>query len=336
MQPAVAVAANSPAVLTSPEQAVPSVVSTLSGYLTPVADLPAPTVVVLQVADRTLGLGNSRGLEVIGPFAAAELYGGQIDCVVRFQVWGASPDAADNEMTALQGHLLGARAALFDAGFLRFEGVAGTLPVADRGAWSRTADYHALVEYHLTPTSNADSLIAAVAVDAEQEIGGSLAGERTTVTGDTIRWDQNVAPALVVRGQRSVDGLALAAFLPAPQPSGGVRITRTTHGATSAPTDYPTLAAFLAAVGDPTAPERNGRFSFPSLAAFVAAFDNVGGLLLGDWDEDGNPDGYVVGQLALDPPIPLPEAADEIQISLQSPPFDHTGVVYLRAARALG
>src|SRR5262249_28029586 len=187
------------------------------------------------------------------------LYGGQVDCVVRFQVWGADPAAADTEMTTLQGRLLGARADLFAVGFLQFDGVAGTLPVADRGAWSRTADYHALFEYHLAPTSSADSLIAAIPVDAEQEVDGSLVDERTTIADDMVRWDQGSAPALVLRGRRSVDDLAIAAFLPAPQPSGEVRLVRTNDDATTPPTDYLSLSAWLAAVNDPVTPERNGQ-----------------------------------------------------------------------------
>lgn len=333
-RPVMAMAAPAPAVVTSPDQAVSALVAVLTGFLTPVGGLPDPTAVVLQVSDRTLGLGNSRGLEAVGPFSAVELYGGQIDCVVRFQVWGADAKAANDAMTSLQGQLLGARADLFDAGFLEFGGVAGAMPVAELGAWSRTADYHALVEYHLAPTSNADSLIAAIPVDAEQEISGSLVDERTTVTGDGVRWDQGSAPGLVVRGRRSIDTLAVAAFLPAPQPTGAVRIVRTSDDATTAPLDYATLDAFLAAVNDAVAPERNGRFSFGSLAAFVAALDVSGSLLLGDWDQDGNPDGYVVGQLRLDPPIPLAVGTDRLEISLQTSPLDHTGVVYLRA-RAL-
>ena len=123
-----------PIVVSSPDAAVSAVVAALSGYLRPVAGMPDPTVVVLQVGDRTLGLGNSRGLEAIGPFDAAELFGGRIDCVVRFQVWGADVAAADTAMTELQGRLLGARASLFHAGFLTFDGVAGALPAGERDA----------------------------------------------------------------------------------------------------------------------------------------------------------------------------------------------------------
>ncbi len=324
----------------SPDQAVAALVAALvgalSGYLDPVTGLPDPSAVVLQVRGRALGLGNLRGLDAVGPFSAVELRGGQIDCVVRFQVWGADPAAADVRMTALQGGILGAGADLWGAGILQLDGVAGELAVADRGAWSRTADYHVLFEYHLAPTSDAESLIAAVPVAADQEVAGSLVEERTTVTGDSVRWDQAGAAPLVLRGRRSVEHLSIAAFLPAPTPTGGVRLLRTSDDATGTPTGYPTLAAFLAAVADPVSAQRHGVWSSVSLADFVAAFDAADDLLLGDWDGDGVPDEYQVGQLSLDPPIPLPSARDRLEISLETSPLDHMAVVYLRASRALG
>ncbi len=184
---------------------------------------------------------------------------------------------------------------------------------------------------------DAESLIAVVPVDTGQEVAGSLVEERATVTGDSVRWDQTGAAALVLRGgRRGVGHLAIAAYLPAPVPTGGVRLLRTHDGATGAPAGYPTLAAFLAAVADPVSPQRHGVWVFPSLAEFVAAFDEAGDLLLGDWDSDGVPDGYQVGQLALNPPVPLPDAQDRLEVSLGTTPFDHPAVLYLRAARVPG
>lgn len=113
----VSVAAVGPTVVASAGQAVEVLVSTLSGRLVPVAGLPTPNVAVLRVSDRTLGVGNSRGLEEAGPFSAVELHGGRIEGVVQFQVWGTDSVAANSEMTALQDLLLTARADLWGAGF---------------------------------------------------------------------------------------------------------------------------------------------------------------------------------------------------------------------------
>jgi hypothetical protein len=301
-----------------------------------VQNLPAPTVSVLQVSDRTLGIGNARGLQTVGAFSAVELYGGRIDCVVRFKVFGNDAAGADTEMTALQGRLFGHRADLLDAGFLQFDGVAGTLPVADGEAWSRTADYHALVEYHLAPAPSADSLIAAIPIEADRQLDGFVEAETTTETDDIARWDQLAAPALVIRDRRAVDRLAVAAFLPAPPPTGTVQLVRTYDGATGAPHEFATLAEFLAAVSNPTAPDRNARFSFASVPAFVAACHATDEMALGDWDQDTHPDVYEVGALVFEPPIPLPAATDRFQVVAQTSPLDHTAVVYLRASGTFG
>jgi hypothetical protein len=323
-------------VVDSPDQVVAKVRDRLTAFVSQGAGLPTPSVAVLQVSDRTLGIGNSRGLQAVGPFSTVELYGGRIDCVVRFKVWGTDAPSADAEMTALQGRLFGGRADLLDAGFVQFEGVAGTLPTEDGNAWSRTADYHALVEYHLAPVPSADSLIAAIPIEVEQQLDGTVVGETTTETDDIARWDQLVAPALVVHGRRTVDRLVVAAFLPAPPPNGAVQLVRSHDGATGAPQDFATLAEFLAAVCDPAAPERHARFSFASLPDFVAACQANGEMQLGDWDQDAVPDEYVVGQLAFEPPIPLPAAPDRFQVVPQTSPLDHVGVVYLRASGTLG
>jgi hypothetical protein len=323
-------------VVESPDEVVAAVRDALAAFLTQGANLPPPTVSVLQVSDRTLGIGNSRGLQSVGPFSTVELYGGRIDCVVRFKVWGTEAADADTEMTALQGRLLGGRADLLDAGFLQFDGVAGTLPAADGDAWSRTADYHALVEYHLAPVSSADSLIVSIPIEADQQMDGSVVGETTTVTDDAVRWDQLTAPVLVIRGRRAVERLAVAAFLPAPPPTGAVQLLRTYDGAVGAPHDFATLAEFLAAVNNPVTPERNARFSFASLPDFVTACHAIEEMKLGDWNQDANPDEFVVGQVVFEPPVPLPAATDRFQIVPQTSPLDHVGVVYLRASGTLG
>lgn len=55
-------------VVVSPDEVVAAVADALAEFLTPVADLPAPTVTVLQVSDRSLGIGKSRGLPAVGAF----------------------------------------------------------------------------------------------------------------------------------------------------------------------------------------------------------------------------------------------------------------------------
>jgi hypothetical protein len=327
-----------PTVVASAADVPAAIVAGLAGYLDPPgAGLPAPSVAVVQVSDRTVGLGHLRGTDRAGPFAAIELRGGRIDAVVRFRVFGADPGATDDAMLALQGRLLGARDDLWDAGFLTMQGTAGSLAAQEQGAWARTADYTVLFEYELAPTAGAESLIATIPIRADQEVAGSLAGETTTVTDAITRWDDIDAPVLVLRGMQTVDAFASAAYVPGVAPTGAVRLRRTHDGASGAPNSYPTLAAFLAAVSDPTAPERHGEVEFATVSDFLAAFDpSTNSLLLGDWDVDGSPDEYGVGVLALDPPVRLRTARDRLELSLETSPLDAVAVVYVRAASTIG
>jgi hypothetical protein len=255
--------------------------------------------------------------------------------VVRFQLWGSAPGAADAAMTGLQGRLLAASRDLWDVGVRALDGVAGTSAAEARGAWARTADYQVLFEYHLAPAADAGSLIAAIPVAADQEVAGSTVRETTTVTGDGVRWDQLSAPALVVRGACVVNRLAVASFLGAgTPPTGAVRVLRTNDDATGPPAAFATLPAFLQAMADPVAARRGGLLTFASLANFVAAAAPNDALLLGDWDGDNVPDDYRVGDIVMEPPLTLPTGRDRLEISVETAPLDHVAVVYLRATRA--
>lgn len=328
--------ATAPPVLDSVDQAPAALVDVLATFLEPVTGVPDPTVALLQVTPRSVGLGGLRGLQTVGPFAVQELLGGQLEAVVRFQVWGLAADAANQQMLGLQGRLLAARSALFNAGVLEVAGVAGDLPHEDGTAWSRTADYRVLFEYQLAPTA-ADSLVARIRIRTSQEVDGALVGDTTIVTDDLVRWDNEEASPLVVRGTRTVARLAAASFVAGAQPGGAVSILRSNDAAAGPPQTYGTLADFLTAVGDPVAPQTHGEVDIPSMAEFLAAFAPAGSpFVLGDWDADGLPDSYQAGALELLPPVVLPTAQDRLEISIATSPLDQVAVVYLRAAGTLG
>jgi hypothetical protein len=313
-------------------------VALLDDYLDPPGGgLPPSSVVVVQLSERSLGLGGLRGLDRVGPFSAVELHGGRVDAVVRFQVFGADAGAANTVMLALQGRLLAARADLWDAGLLEMSGSGGTVATAEQNAFARTADYTVLFEYHLAPTSGAESLIAQIPIRADQEVANSAVAEFTIVTDAIVRWDDVEAPALVLRGRGQVSQFATLSFVPGAAPSGAVNMLRTHDAATGPPATFASFDAFLAAVSDPDTPETHAAFTFASLTDFLAAFDATGApLVLGDWNIDGTPDEYAVGVLPIDPVIDLTTARDRLEISLETSPLDEIGVVYLRAAPAVG
>ncbi len=282
--------------LTSVEQVPAAIVAALETFL-PAAqsDLPLPGVILLNVSDRTLGLGNFRGLETRGIFPAVELKGGHAEALVRFQLWGAAPEGANAAALALQGRLMAARADLWDAGFLEFNGVAGTLAnqVDTDGPWTRTADYQVLYEYHLAPTAGAESLIARIPIQADQEVSNSTARETTVVIDEMARWDEISAPVLTIRGATRIARLSALVYFQAALADGGLTLLRTHDGASGSPTLYVNLTDFLAALASPTNPERHGQFAFATLADFMSACEPAGDPFpLGDWDSNNIPDVY--------------------------------------------
>ncbi len=310
----------------------------LDDYLPPPAPpLPEPSVSVVSMNERAVGLGNRRGSETRGSFAVVALKGIRLDSLVRFQLWAAGPAQAETAMTTLNAQLMADRDALWGAGFLRV--ALEVTPPADYtpapvDAWRKQADYRILYEFHYQDTDGAESLIARIPIHSDPEVRDSLQRETTVASDEMIRWDNEAAPPLVARGRFSVGGLSVLAFVPGMAPSGTVTLTRTFDGAVGPPTTYPALADFLTAVAGPDAPERHGQVTFASLGDFLATFNAAGDpVTLGDWDADGVPDGYQARALALEPAIRLPGVADRLEVTYQASAFDQVAVVYLRTTR---
>lgn len=326
-----------PPQLTSVVQVPAAIVDILDDFLPPVeGGLPTPGILILNITDKTLGLGNLRGLETRGIFPAVEQRGGHVAALLRFQLFGNNSDQVNNAILNLQGQLLAARADLWDVGFLEMTGVGGTLAVqvAEAGPWERSIDYQVLFEYHLVPTSGAESLISRIPIQADQEVFNSIPRETTTVTDEMIRWDDQSASSLVVRGPTQVGRLSSLVFIPGANPGGTVTLLRTHDGAAGPPGAFASLGDFLNALADPSAPVQHGEFTFASIGDLLASFSTAGDPLpLGDWNEDSTADQYQPLELKLDPPIRLPDATDRLEISLGVTPLDQAAVIYLRARR---
>jgi hypothetical protein len=190
--------------------------------------IPEPSVEVVRLAERPVGLGNRRGNEGRGPAPLVALKGGRLETTVRFQLWAGSREAVDGSVLGLQQSLLGEREALLARGFLRLA-ANGTGPAErtdDPAAWRRTADYDLLYEYRYAETEGADSLIARIPIDID--------GETTLVTDRLVRWDENGAATLEVRrsGRRetTLRLLYTVAFLPAGFDGAGVTLESRSDG----------------------------------------------------------------------------------------------------------
>jgi hypothetical protein len=321
--------ANSPTLA----QVLTAMVGLLNGYLPPAAPpLPNPAVLVASARERPVGLGSRRGPDSLGPFAVVDSKGIRLEAVARFQLWAAGPNEADAAVTAVNGRVLADVDNLFRQGFLRMA-LESSPPAEFSGGplnlWRGYADYRVLYEYTYTDSDDAASLIARIPIDIDSQFG-----ESTVVADEMTRWDNANAPALEVRGPFDIGGLWLLAFVPGAAPTAGVTLTRTFDGAVGPPLVHPSVAAFLAAVAGPGAPERHASVAFASFGDFLAAFTSVGApVFMGDWDLDGVTDEYRPLALSIAPAISLPEVTDRFIVTYQVPPFDQVAVVYLRATR---
>lgn len=304
--------------------------SALQAFLPPSeSGLPEANVALASVTERPLAIGNYRGLEKVGAFSVAALKGGRLEAVVTFQLWANSPGDVDLAVDELHGRLLDGKDGLRLAGFLSFEapgqGLAEHLPGLD--IWRKTADYKVLYEYHYRDDDGASSLIVRIPITMATDEGV----EFTVVTDEMIRWDNEAAATLAVRGRLSAGRLAGLVFVAGAEPTGAVTLRRTFEGASGAPTPFGDLEQFLSALSDPAAPSRHAEVTFPSLTDFLAIFETSGDpVQLGDWDENLARDEYQPYLLTFTSPILLPGPADRLELAYVGGAFDQIAVAYFQ------
>jgi len=181
--------------------------------------------------EQAVGLGNRRGSETRGRVSVVELQGVRLDALIRFQVWGDDPDQLEAAITDLHLRLLGRRNNLRLEGFLHLSLVGMSLvehlPVIN--AWRKQAEYEVLYEYQYEGTDGAESLIARIPVEI-----GEVFGESTLVTDKMLRWDENEAALLDLRGDTRhpfrVGLLSILAFLPEDWDGEGLTVSASLGG----------------------------------------------------------------------------------------------------------
>jgi hypothetical protein len=323
---------------TSPvDQAVSALLDILDDYLPPpVASIPEPSVAAINLHERSVGLGNHRGTERRGAFLALALKGVRLEGAIRFQLWATTPVDCEAAMTDLNGRLMGDKGALWNAGILQLALERSTPPdlFPSLSAWRTTASYRVLFEFRYEDSDGAESVITRIPIDSDLEVHDAPERETTAVTDEMVRWDNEAAAPLTVRGPFTIASLSALSFIPGTAPTGTVTVKRTFDGAIGPPGTYPDWSAFLTAVGGANAPERHAQTQFSSLTELLAAFTPAGDpVTLGDWDLNDVPDNYDTSVLALQPPILLSGMTDLFEITFQGAMLDQLAVVYLRSGR---
>lgn len=300
------------------------------------AGMPEPNVSLERVRERVVGLGNHAGDEPTGTLGTRTLRGGRLDARVRFQLWGLTSSDVDGAVQTLHTTLLDDTETLRAAGFLRMAAAETTLsePVPSAGGWRKTTSYDVLYEYRYVDSDDASSLIARIPVTVDPEQSDGPGRERATISDDLVRWDDEQANPLVVRGPLQVSRVAALAFVAGPALGGTVTFARTS-GTGAAPVHHADLTSFLDAVGGVDPAETDADVALDPAAALAALGPATPALSLGDWDTDGVTDAYDAHDRRLDEPLVLATAADRFTVTYTPPPgptpgLDQSAVVYLR------
>lgn len=323
-----------------PAQGAPplnEVITEMLGHLEEKLDaLPfEPTVRLLTVRERPVGLANWRGVEIFGSLVPVSLKGGRLEASVRFDAPGDDANGAEAAALALHGTLLSARGDLRKRGFLRLDGADFSLPEKDEAgsSWHKAISYRVLYEYQYQDVDGSRSFITRIPARVDREEADSPDRETALVTGRVVRWQREEAdqeipqpPTLVVRGPTSILGLRVAAFLP-DTPAAGVVLLRTFDGAAGAPVTAATLQEL--------ATKDHIHKTYASLADFLAELTApADSVELADLS--GDPGSYDLQTFTFGPaPLALPRSIDRLEISTSASGWvGSSAVVYLRAEGA--
>lgn len=312
--------------------------------------VPDPALALVEMKERSVGLGEMRGNETRGPLPSVALKGGRLDALVRFELWAADVSGVDAAADTVRSNLLTNLDALRAKGFLKL--AAADTSSAERlstgltsAAWRKTAAYRVLFEFHYQDTSGATGLITRIPVTSDPDGNGPDDRETHVVTGPAVRWDTETAPLWRLRGPARFSRLSALAYVPGAPPEGQVTVLRTYRGAPGLPAAHASLDALLAAVDVTGAAERHAQVTFdrlvpgpPAQTALLDGFTPTGDeVVLGNWekaldpsDPDVNPDTYVISSRDLAPALVLPGAEDVLEISFEHQSFAPIAALYLK------
>jgi hypothetical protein len=313
-------------------EAVGSVLKVLQDEFLPsgTLGLPDPSVTAVSALEKAAGIGGHVGNQSIVGFAAIDLKAVRTEIVAQFQLWGSTPIIVDQAIGDLNNKILADRGHLWSLGFLKLAmESAGPTEHFPNVGWRKQASYRILYE-SVYEDANVDSIITRIPINID-----GAAKESTVVTDGMVRWDNETAPGLVVRGPFSIGAISALAFVPDPALSGSVIVIRTFDGATGAPAAYLTLQTLLDDIVGTAPKTKHASVTFASPQDFVAALSPNGSVILGDWDvgetpDDNIPDKYLACSQAIPQPLLLKTAEDRFEIHYQSPPLNKRAVLYLR------
>jgi hypothetical protein len=278
--------------------------------------LPANGAGLVELKHRALGLGGYRGIQTFQGFDVAEIHGGLLEGILRFDLWAGDPGQLGNAATDLQTRLLTDGAVLRQAGLHKFQQIAAVDSSNDStpAQWRKSLDYAFLYEYRYVDSSAAAGLIARVPINSDAD---GLPGSQGLSTEQDwmILWDSTGAPPLTISPDPSreyvIRRLLVAIYLANGGPSGQVIIEQ---GGTTLIT-YSSLADLLAN----TIPVDELDLVYPPKPLQAGEVQVV------------HP--FQVGELRFSSPVTLKGGDEPLQVRFEFPSFsaDDLSQAYIRA-----
>jgi hypothetical protein len=308
--------------------AVQKLLTKLREYLPPPgAQLPTPSVSLVRLQEKQLGLGQYRALEAREHFPLATK-GLRLATTARFQLWAATSDAVEALVRGLIDAVLADRDGLVSEGFLELSlrDVTVSEVIQAGQPWRQIADFDLLYEFHSESTDDAGGLIARIPAELRPGLGSLV------ITGDVVVWDETGAATLALHGGGgAISGLSALVFAPGTLPTDAVTLLRTFEQAGGAPTTFATLDSFLAAVSGTNPASTHASFS-AALPDFLNALGPAGAPVP-FVDEDGNTRLFPTRFKAFPQPLVLPSRDDRLDVTFAGAALQPNQLLYLRALR---
>ncbi|MEZ5401856.1 MAG: hypothetical protein R2729_19435 [Bryobacteraceae bacterium] len=309
--------------------AITAMLDRLNTYLpaAPAAPAPAPSVSLVRVEEKPVGLGNQSGEDRTRFFPITKK-GLRLSATTRFQIWGAQPAPVEQQVAAISQQLLADREELVTRGFLELKLRDVTLVdhVSAVSSWRQTAEFDLLFEHEFEDSDLAGGLIVRIPIELREQFGGMI------VSGDLAIWNSDGAPALsAARRRGTITGLASLELLPSAPPAGSVTVTRTFDGAVGAPVAFPDLANFAAAITGP-APSRHAQVVFASLGAFLGDIGATGAPAI-FVDETDAERPFPSRSILFSSPLQMQSPSDRFEIDFGGAALGAGQIVYLRVMR---
>lgn len=325
----------------TPQAALNNMLTTIRNLLpTSPSGLPDASVSIVKAIPKPIGVGNRAGVEYVGSSPIIEIRGRRIEATMRVQLWHNNAADLVAAINDFQESIFANMEDLQTQGFIKINSVSTTSIHGENTTWTSSIDFDVLYEYIYRYVDDALSFIVRIPIKSQVAGLESQTTEQTSIEGNIAMWyhidtcmTDCIAPFVIQAPkykQVSIHGLSALIYAPLVI-SEGIRVS-VTDGTAAPLVAFANWNNFIQAITDEKTPQRNAEITFATLNDFIAIFTPYGEtVVLGDRDEDGNPDIYQPYILSFDNPVHFPNSNLSLTIAYLGANMPQRSVVYWRA-----